>query len=219
MPAAKKQFLVIGLGQFGTSVAKTLTDLGHEVLAIDQDPDRVSEVADFVTHAVQADATDEEALQAVGVRNFDAAIVTIGHSVQSSILVTLLCKDMGVPKVVAKAQGELHARVLARIGADEVIFPERDVGERLAQRLSATNVEDLLELSNDYALGKIKTPKGWVGRSLAELDLRQRYGINIVAIRRIDEMLTTLTAKDVLREGDELVVIGIHKDVHRLESL
>ncbi len=214
----RKQFLVIGLGRFGTSVATTLTELGHEVLGIDMDTERVEEIADHITHALEVDATDEEALQAIGVRNFDAAVVTIG-SVQSSILVTMLCKEMGVKRVIAKANNDLHARVLKRTGADQVLFPEREFGIKLAHDLAATNVVDLLELSHDYAISQIHTPKGWAGKSLCDLDLRQRYGINIVAIRRMDETLATLTARDVLREGDELMIIGRTQDVHKLEDI
>jgi len=162
----KKQFAVIGIGRFGSSVAKTLCGLGHEVLAVDRNQDRIQEIADYVTHAVQADATDEEALKSLGIRNFDAVVVSIGDDIQSSIMIALLCKEMGVKFVVGKAQNDLHAKVLYKIGVDKVIFPERDMGMKIAHHLASTNIIDYIELASDYSLVEVTAiPNGWGSRS------------------------------------------------------
>ena len=145
-----KQFVVIGLGRFGSSVAETLYSLGHDVLAIDEDERLVQEVADKVTHAVHMDATDDQALNAMGIRNFDVGVVSIGSDMQASILVTLLLKEAGIQHIVCKGQSELHRKVLLKVGADRVVLPEKDMGERVAQNLSAPNLLESIDLSDEY---------------------------------------------------------------------
>ena len=203
-----KQVAVIGLGRFGSSVARTLAESGCEVLAVDVDEVRVKAIADEVTDAVRANALEEEALRALGLRNFEVVVVAIGHEVEASILVTVLLKEMGISKVVAKAQDELHGRVLQKVGADVVVFPERDMGVRLAHTLISRNVIDEIQLSTDYSILEMVAPHRFLGRSLKELELRQRFGLTILAIRREDRIIVSPDAEQTLEEGDILVALG-----------
>ena len=213
-----RQFVVIGLGNFGFSVATNLYRLGNEVLAIDASEELVQEISDKVTHAVRADATDENSLRSLGIRNFDVAIVSIGSDIQSSIMVTLLVKEMGVKYVIAKAQNELHAKVLYKIGADRVVFPERDMGVRVAHNLFSTNVLDFVELSPDYSLVEVAALPQWVGKTLRELDMRAQFGINVMAIKLGNDINISPSADDVIAEGDGLVVIGGTEELDKLEK-
>ncbi|MBZ4663391.1 MAG: TrkA family potassium uptake protein [Caloramator sp.] len=212
-----KQFVVIGLGRFGSSIAKTLYSLGHEVLAIDIDEEVVQDISDQVTHVVQADATDEATLKSLGIRNFDIAVITIGSDVQSSVLVTLLVKELGVKYVIAKAQNELHAKVLYKIGADRVVFPERDMGIRVAHNLCSSNILDYIELSSDYSIMEVTALEEWEDKTLKELNLRTRYGINIMAIKRGNDINISPVAEDKIKKGDILVVIGGTDDIKNIE--
>jgi trk system potassium uptake protein TrkA len=215
----RKQFIVIGMGRFGQSVARTLTSMGKEVLAVDKSEELINDIAPYVTHAVQADATDEKALSALGIRNFDVALVTIGDDIQASILVTLLCKEMGVGFVVAKAQTDLHAKVLLKIGADKVVFPERDMGVRLAHNLAAANVIDYIQVSDELRVLEIGVTGPWVGKSLIELDLRKKFGVNVIAIKKdAGEVNTAPRGVDVLNAGDLLIVVGQTADIARIEK-
>jgi trk system potassium uptake protein TrkA len=216
----RKQFIVIGMGRFGQSVARTLTSMGKEVLAVDKDEEHVNDIAPHVTHAVQADATDEKALNALGLRNFDVALVTIGDDIQSSILVTLLCKEMGVHHVVAKAQTELHAKVLLKIGADRVIFPERDMGVRLAHNLAAANVIDYIQVSDELRVLEIGVTPSWAGKSLIDLDFRKKYGVNVIAIKNsAGKINTTPRGGDILNSDDLLIVVGQADEIGRIEKV
>jgi trk system potassium uptake protein TrkA len=211
-----KQFAVIGLGRFGSSVAATLARMGYDVLAVDTDEQKVEQIVDRVTHAVQADALDDESLKTLGMRNFDVVIVAIGHDMQASILTTVMLKEMGVKTVVAKANTELHGRVLARVGADKVVFPERDMGVRAARSLVSKNLLDHIDLSPDFSIAELVTPKEFVGKSLLEAGVRGKFGVSILAIRRGAEILIAPGAREVIREGDVLVAIGRNE---RLEQL
>lgn len=214
-----KQFVVIGLGRFGVSLATELYRMGHEVLAIDRDIERVDEIADSVTHAVCADATDEAELSSLGLSNFDVAVVSIGSDIEASILVTTQCKDLGVKYVLSKAKSELHAKVLTRVGADKVVFPERDMGARVAYNLVSTNILDFIELSPDYSLVEISVPRPWTGKSMKELNLRVRYGINVMAIRHPNgDISVAPQGIDVLENHDVLVAIGSNASIAKLES-
>lgn len=210
----KRSFAIVGLGRFGGSICRTLVESGQEVLAIDNNEDRVNEYMNIATHAVVANAQDEVTLRSLGIRNFDYVIVAIGEDIQASILVTLMVKEMGVPTVLAKAQNEYHARVLEKIGADRVVHPERDMGNRIAHNLVSRNILDYLELSDEYSLAEIVvTNRKFYGKTIQELDFRQRFDLNIVAIRRVGkkEPIVTPTADEVVLQDDHLVVIG--KDV------
>jgi trk system potassium uptake protein TrkA len=213
-----KQFVVIGLGRFGASIASTLYGLGNDVLGIDIDEEIIQYMADQITHAVQADATDEGALKALGVRNFDVAIVSIGQDIQASILVTLILKELGLKYVVAKAQNELHGKVLYKIGADRVVFPERDMGVRVAHNLVSTSVLDYIELSPDFSIVEIEPIPEWHDKTLGQLDIREKYGLNIMAIKRNEDVIISPKAKDYIFKGDILFVVGENKDIEKLEK-
>jgi trk system potassium uptake protein TrkA len=213
-----KQFIIIGIGKFGESIATNLYKMGHDVLAVDIDEERVQYIANKVTHAVQADATEEGTLEALGVKHFDGAMVTIGESVQASILITMLCKELGIRHVLAKAQNELHAKVLYKIGADRVVFPERDMGLRVAHSLVSTSFLDYIELTPDYSIVELKAAKDWQGKSLKDLNVRAEYGINIMAIKQDDKVIVSPAADDVIQRDDVLVVIGKARDINRFQE-
>ena len=215
---SSKQFVIIGLGRFGSSVAKTLYALGHDVLAIDSNEDLVQEISDSVTHAVQMDATDENALRTLGLRNFDVAVVTIGANIQASVMATLLVKDMGIKYIIAKGNSDLHAKVLYKIGADRVILPEKDMGVRVAHNLVSSSILDYIELSPDYYIIEIESPKEWYGKSMKELSLRSKYGINVMAIKRNNEVNISPDADDVINKDDIVVAIGSAEDLTKLEG-
>ncbi|NLW16845.1 MAG: TrkA family potassium uptake protein [Firmicutes bacterium] len=214
----KKQFAVIGLGRFGSSVAKTLYSMGCQVLAIDQDEERVRAIVRAATRAVAADATDEQVLRSIGIRNFDVVIVGIGGNIQASIMITLMLKELGVKHVVAKAQSDLHGKVLYRVGADRVVFPERDMGFRVARNLFSSNILEYIELSQDAGVVEIVAPENTIGKDLKQLDLRNRYNINVIAIKHGETINITPRADDRIHEGDVLVVIGLKEDLQRFEQ-
>ncbi len=214
----KKQFAIIGCGRFGSSVAKTLYGMGYEVLAVDRNEEIIQNIVDNVTHAVQADATDENSIKSLGIRNFDVAVVTIGSNIQSSILITLMVKELGVKYVVAKAQNELHAKVLYKIGADRVVFPEREMGVRVAHNLVSSNIMDYIELAPDYSIVEVATLPEWVGKDLSQLNMRVQYGINVMAIKHGPNINIAPTAFDIIEEDDVLVVIGHNDDIRKIDK-
>ncbi|MCR2045257.1 potassium channel family protein [Anaerosalibacter massiliensis] len=213
-----KQYAVIGCGRFGVSVAKTLYDLGNDVLAIDRNEERVQEASEFVTHAVQADIMDENVLKELGIRNFDVVIVAIGSDLEASILATLIAKELGVGLVIAKAQSELHGKVLLKIGADKIIFPERDMGIRVGHNLVASNILDFIELSPDYSIMEITAIPKWENKTLKQLKLPTNYGLNIMAIKRGDYINVSPYADDKILKNDILVVIGSTEDIKKIEK-
>ncbi|MBD2845373.1 TrkA family potassium uptake protein [Paenibacillus sp. IB182496] len=214
----KKQFIVIGLGRFGSSLTQTLIANGHEVLAVDKDEQLVQDMAAIATHALQADCTDEAVLRELGARNFTHAVVSIGEDMQASILATLLLKEIGVPKVTAKARNQRHGSVLRKVGADYVVYPERDMATRLGHQLSSNNLIDYIELSPDYNLVEIHAPEAMNGRSLQELNIRANYGCTIIAIKTGDQMNVSPKAEDAIRTGDILLMIGSNDDIRDLEE-
>ncbi|GGJ74804.1 trk system potassium uptake protein TrkA [Anoxybacillus voinovskiensis] len=214
----KKQFAVIGLGRFGGSICRTLSEQGMEVLAIDVDEDRVNEYASIASHAVVGDSTDEAVLKSLGIRNFDHVIVAIGDNIQASILTTLILKELGVQNITVKATNDYHEKVLKKIGADQVVHPERDMGERIAHSIISNNVLDYLELSDVHSIVEIAASDRLDGHSLLELDIRARYGINIVAIKRGNQVIVSPLASEIIRKGDVLIVIGADEDIDRFET-
>lgn len=215
----KRQFVVIGCGRFGTSVAMKLNELGCEVMVVDNNEETIQDISEYVTHAVQADATDENTIRSLGIRNFDVAVVTIGSDIQSSILITLMCKELGVKHVVAKAQNELHAKVLYKIGADRVVFPEREMGIRIAKNLVFENILDYVELDPRYGIAEIYAPDEWIGKSLKELELRNNYHINVLGVKKGADLNVQFDPEDEITEGTVLVVIGNNNDINQLERL
>lgn len=214
-----KQFVVIGLGRFGASVAKTLYDLGNDVLVIDKDEDIIQDISDNVTHAVQMDATDENALRTLGLRNFDVAIVTIGSNIQASIMATLLVKELGIKCIIAKANNKIHSKVLYKIGADRVILPEQDMGVRVAHNLVSSSILDYIELSSDYSIMEIEALDEWDGKSLREIKLRSQYGINVMAIKKGEDINISPSADYTVNAKDIIVAIGSAEDLSKLEGM
>jgi trk system potassium uptake protein TrkA len=214
----KKQIAVIGLGRFGRSLIEELTLLGYDVLAIDNDSEKVNAVANVCTQAVQADAMDEQALKSLGIRNFDIVVVSIGDDVQANILAAIILQELGVKKVVAKAKNSLHGKVLEKIGAT-VIFPERDMGKRLARMLVSQNIMDHIELSPLYSIMELKAPGVYCGKTLNELGVRKMMGITILAIKRDDQIIVAPRAGQAIAQGDVLVAVGKNADLKKLYDL
>ena len=211
----KKEFVVIGLGRFGGSIVRELVRQGADVMAIDTDPERVDEYAQIATQAIVADTTDEATIKSLGIWNFEHVIVAIGENIQASILTTLILKELGVPQITVKAQNDYHEKVLIKIGADVVVHPERDMGIRIANNMLSNNVLDYLELSAEHSIMEIKANEGVAGKSLIDLDIRAKYGINIVGIKRRDEIMISPAATEIIEVGDILLVIGADVDINR----
>ncbi len=203
-----KSYVVIGCGRFGSAVAKTLFQLGNEVLAIDADENLVREISPYVTYAAEADIMNEEVLKNLGVQNCDVAVVAIASDLEASVMATVLVKELGIPKVLAKARTALQAKVLKRIGADVVVFPERDMGVRIAHNLSTGNILDYIELSDTYSIMEILPYQDWIGKTLAELRLPNNYGLSIIAIKRGENVMITPKADETLYKTDILVMVG-----------
>ena len=214
-----KSFVIIGLGRFGTAIASELSALGHEVLAVDVDEERVQQVADHVTHAVTGDGRNIEVLRALGVRNFDCVVVAMGSDVGNSALITLNLKELGVKEVICKAQSHVHSRVLEKIGADRVVFPEYEMGAKLAQGLSSSNVLNFIELSEDYGSLELSAPQSWQGKSLRELDVRNRHHVNVIAIRKNGELNVAPSPDLPLESGDQVVALGRYEDINLLHEV
>lgn len=213
-----KSFAVIGCGRFGTTLARTLVELGNEVMAVDKSADIIQEMSEDVTYAVEADVMDESTLKELGLSNFDVVVVSIGSDIQASIMASLIAKELGAKKLIAKAQSLLHGKVLEKIGVDKVIYPERDMGRRLAHNLSSRNILDYIELSSEYNIMEITSLNSWWGKTLSELDLRSKYGINIMAIKRDDKIDVSPDSNMIILEGDILLIIGNTNDLIKLEN-
>ena len=213
-----KSFVVIGLGRFGISLARELCDQGHEVLAIDVLEEQVQAVADVVTQAVAADARDPEALRALGVRNYDCAVVAFSADVGDSALITLNLKELGVPRVVSKASSAVHRKVLEKIGADLVIFPEQEMAIRLARSLANGDILNFIELSDEFSIVERLVPEDWVGKSILELDIRAKWRVTVIAVRR-GERMTISPGRDYVfqAQDDCMVILGSNADIDRLE--
>lgn len=216
--AVKKEFAVIGLGRFGGSICQTLIDLGMEVLAIDINEERVNEYSTIATHAVIGNTTDEEVLKKLGIRNFDHVMVAIGDNIQASILTTLILKELGVKHVTVKAQNDYHEKVLRKIGADYIVHPERDMGKRIAHNLVSNNVLDYLELSDKHSIVEFVASERLINHSILDLNVRAKYGVNIVAIKREEDIIVSPLANEVIRPNDILIIIGADTHINRFEK-
>lgn len=216
---SKQQYAVIGLGRFGTSVAHRLYAAGQEVLGIDIDEERVEDAELTLTHVIVADTTEEDTLKSIGIRNYDCVIVAIGDNMQASILTTMLLKELGIKKVIAKALNKNHGQVLNKIGADWVIYPERDMGERVANQLLSPNMLNYIELSKTYNIEEIMIPVSMIEKSLRELDLRAKYNISAIAIVSNGEIIISPSPDQVIHEGDMLVLIGNKEDLAQFANI
>ena len=203
-----KSYMVIGLGRFGSEVARRLCQLGCEVLAVDTNSDLVQAISNDVTHAAVADGRDKSVLRALGASEFDCGIVAIGDSLADSVLATMNLKELGVPKVVCKAHDETHRQVLKKLGADQIVIPEQEQAYRLARSLSSQNVLDYIELSEDYGIIDLPAPDSWQGKNLRELNVRAKLGVNILAVKKDDKIQVSPAAEYAISKGDILVILG-----------
>ena len=215
-----KSFLIIGLGRFGRSVAESLYTLGNDVLVVDKNPTIIQQISGSVTDAVAGDSCDINVLKALDAASFDCAVVAISDDMESSILITYNLKLLGVKTVVSKATSDAHENILKKIGADRVVFPEKQSGIKIAQELSSHDILDFLELSNDISIIEMALPKKWAGKSLQDLSLRQKYGINIIAIREkaAKEFEVNIEPSRCFEEGDTVVIIGTNSEIERLKK-
>lgn len=214
-----KSYVVVGLGRFGAEVARQLHTLGCEVLAMDTKSELVQEIANHVTHAVVADGRDKSVLKALGVRELDCAVIAIGDDLSASVLATMNMKELGISHIVCKAHDETHRRVLEKLGADRVVIPEQENAARLARSLSSPNVLDYIELSDDYGIVEVPVPDSWQGKSLKELNIRAKVGVNILAIRREGKMNVSPNADFAFRGGDIVVMLGDSAALEAVQKL
>lgn len=212
-----KNFVVIGCGRFGRAIATTLYKLGHDVLAIDSNEEIIQNIAGDVTKAVTSQI-DEQVLREIGVPNCDVAIVSMGSDIESSVITTLLLKEMKIPYIVCKASTEIHEKILYKIGADRVVSPERDSGIKIAKNLVSDNVLDKIDLDPDYAIFELITPKSWIGKSLIELNVRKEYNLNVVAIKKDDDFVITPNPEEPLKENDIILLLGEKKNLKYFEQ-
>jgi trk system potassium uptake protein TrkA len=218
-----RQFAVIGLGRFGASVAKTLSEHGCQVLAIDTDEDSIQNFSEIVAQAVCADATDEKALKAVGINSVDVAVVSVGDNIEASILITLVLKELGIKEVIAKAVTEDQGKVLEKVGADKIVFPERDTGIRIANALTSPRVSEHIDLSPECSIIEIKAPQEFVNKTLKQLNLRVDMGLNIVAIKSKDkigqELINPIPEADYkIRTEDSLLIVGPNANIEKFKK-
>jgi trk system potassium uptake protein TrkA len=216
----KQTFAVIGLGRFGSALLEALVADGQDVLAIDNNAEIVENYMDVATHAVIADAQEEDALRDLDLTSFDHVIVAIGHNQQASILTTILLKDLGVRHVIAKAETNLHARVLEKVGADQVVRPEHEMATRLAEQIMTPNLLNHIDLGDKFALSEIKVSNlKYANKTIAELNIRKEYGLNVIAVKSRDEVLVAPESSQMIQIGDVLTVIGDTTDVKAFEGL
>lgn len=215
MAGTDKQYAVLGLGSFGISIAKTLCENGFEVMGVDIDPEVVQESAEFVTHAVVADVSDEHALRSIGIGNFDTVIMAIGGNFEAGVLGTLIAKELGADYVMAKAKSDKEAQILKKIGADRVVRPEMEMGERVAYGLVSGNILDSLQLAGNYSIIEVQALKEWQNKRIKDLNIRSEYGLNVIVLNRGDEVMAIINPELVVLEGDVLVAIGDKTSINK----
>lgn len=211
----RRQFVVIGIGMFGTSVAKTLYELGKDVVCIDTSEERVQAIANYVTHAVQADARDETILERLGIENFDVAVVCIGNNIEASLMITLALQELGVKQIITKATTEVHKRALYKIGADMVVLPEKEMGVRVAKGISVSTLIDYIELSDEYSIFEIRCPEMWIEQNALELNVRQNYKVTILGIKRAQEFIVMTEKLTEFQADDVIILLGAKEDFYK----
>ena len=212
----KKEYGVFGLGKFGMAVAVALAESGNSVIAVDMDPDRVDVAAETVTCAMVADVTEPDVLDNLGISNLDCVIIGVSTNMQASIMATILTKEKGVGFVVAKAENEIHKHILEKVGADKIVFPEAEMGTRLARNLMGGEFIDLVELSKEFSMVEMPVPEAWIGRSLRELDFRGSYGLNIIGVKRGDDLKVNLNPENPMEKEMTLVIVGKNVDLAKI---
>lgn len=214
----RKQFAVFGLGSFGKSVALTLESFGCDVIVVDNSYEKIQEISDSVAYAIRADASDPDAMKELGGRNLDGAIVAISENMEAGIMATIISKEMGIPFVLSKAMTDLQATILRKVGADEVVFPERDMGCRVAKNIISAAFTEWIELSPEYSLTEKLIPRKWVGKSLVELKIREKYGMNVVGIMKDEHVDVTFDPHEPLSENCILIIIGANSVLEKFEE-
>ena len=212
----KKEYGVFGLGKFGMAVAVALAESGNSVIAVDMDPDRVDAASETVTCAVVADVTEPDVLDNLGISNLDCVIIGVSTNMQASIMATILTKEKGVRFVVAKAENEIHKHILEKVGADKIVFPEAEMGTRLARNLMGGEFVDLVELSKEFSMVEMPVPEAWIGKSLRELDVRGSYGLNIIGVKRGDNLKVNLNPENPMEKEMTLVIVGKNVDLAKI---
>lgn len=213
-----KSFIVMGCGRFGESCAQTLMDLDNEVLVIDEDYDKIKNISNDVTTAIQCDITDELAMKEIGLSNFDVAIISIGSSLTAAIMGTMLAKEAGVKYILAKAPSLREGNILKKVGADKIIYPERDMARRVAHNLTSKNILDFFQISPKYSMVEQKIHDDWINLNLQELKIRKRYGVTVVAVERKGDIIVSPSSDLKLMEGDILVIIGSNEQINKIEK-
>ena len=211
----KKTILLIGLGRFGLHIAKKLQELGHEIMAVDISEEKINQVVPFVTDAQIGNSTNEEFLKSLGINNYDLCIVTISDDFQSSLETTSLLKELGAKKVISRAERDGQAKFLLRNGADEIVYPEKQLANWTAIRYSSDHIFDYIELGEEHAIFEIEVPKNWIGKTIVQIDIRKKYNINIMGIKRNGKLNLTIGPETKLVEDETLLVLGKHKDIQK----
>lgn len=217
--SAQKEYVVIGLGRFGSSIAKQLEANGCKVLAIDRNEQRIRQIAEYVTLAMCLDVSNEDALEELGGRNFDGAIISIGHSLDASVLATIWAKEQGIPQVIAKAYDEMQAKILTKIGADKIVHPEKEIGVQLANDLAFNHLFDAIELSSEYSIAEIMTLTDWIGKDLREIRLREKYGVNAIAVKRSGTLIVNPPADAPIKKEDIFLLLGTNATLKKIASI
>ena len=212
-----KSFIVFGLGRLGSTVAKTLFNMHNDVLAVDLNPERVKAVSENVTTAIQADLMDEDLFEDLGLSNFDCAVIAIGSSLDSAIMATIACVEAGIPLIVAKAPTKRYGHILKRLGAHTIIYPEIDMGMRLAKQLTDNGITDYFELSDDYGIIEYEVSENWIGKSIRDLQLRRDFHVNVIAIRRAKDLIVRRVAEEELQRNDIIIFFGSDDDLKKLQ--
>ena len=214
----KKQYVVFGAGKFGGSIAVTLQQLGCDVILVDKNPELIQDLADQVSYAICADVEDTETFEELGLKNMDGAIIAITASLEASIVTTMMCHELGIPRILAKAKNSMHEKILRKVGAHKVIYPETEMGRRVAKYLVADNFADWIELSPYFSLVEMDIPARWCGKSLVELQIREKYRVNVIGVKDGDKVKVTLDPKEPLKPGVILILVGENKDLEALQD-
>lgn len=212
-----KDIAVIGLGKFGYSLALAYSEEGGSVLAVDEDKDKVQEIAEHVTYAVAADVTEIEVLKNLGLENVDVVVVAITNNLEAAVMATILAKELGVERVIAKANNDIQAKVLSKVGADRIIFPEKDMGIKMARSIALSRFKDIIDLEDDHSIVEVKVPKSWVGKNLVELNPRKKYGFNVIALRDGEKLCVNIDPTTKFKADSYLIIIGENEKLNRLK--
>ena len=214
----KKQYVVFGIDRFGASVARTLEENGCQVIAVDSDPEKIQMIADEVSYAMTADVEDQEAIASLGLKNVDGAVITMVDHMEASIVAAMMCQEMGITYIVARAQNEIHGRILEKIGVTKVVYPEQEMGNRIGRYIAAQDFMDWIALSPEFSLVELATPQEWAGKSLVELDLRNKYGFNVIGMKKGGQMVLQFKPANPLEPDTVLYIIGKNTDLEHFQN-